>query len=270
MRHGIERGYFPAAGLAITTIPEHDLYTGLHTLVYGGADIAFGASTIVVETAYRGLDVRILAEAGWLGMRAAAIVVRGDGSVPALAALAGRTIGAPSTGSQGRLLAQARLDNDSEAVASDRVEWVPMDMPERAATRDVEAVVLREPWLIDAIDAHGFTALASLGDTSIIHPTSVYVAATAWAENHPDAVAAFQRALHRAARDLRQDRAALGDLAVRHLNITPGTSARMGIPIYPTSGPSVPQLQRIPDLMHRYGILAEPYRIAPLVVSPDP
>ncbi|MFI7121909.1 ABC transporter substrate-binding protein [Amycolatopsis sp. NPDC049868] len=274
LRHGIERGYFAAEGLTVTTIPEPDPYTGLHTLVDGGADIAFGGGTVVVEAAYRGLDVKILAEAGWLGDRAAAIVVRGDGTIPDLAALAGHTIGAPSPGSQDRILAHARLDNDSGAVPSDHVQWVPMDPPDHTASRlahkDADAVVLREPWLTDAIHAHGFTALAYLSDTSLLHPTSTYVATTAWAEQHPGAVTAYQRALHQAARDLRTDRAALNALAVRHLRITPDTAARLGIPLYPTHGPSVSQLQRIPNLMHRYGILAEPYRIAALVVSPDP
>ncbi|RSM80534.1 hypothetical protein DL991_10480 [Amycolatopsis sp. WAC 01375] len=271
---GVERGYFADEGLAVTVIAEHDQYTGVHTLVGGGADLAFGAGTIVVESAYRGLDVKILAEAGWLGERTAAIVVRGDGSVPDLAALAGRTIGAPSPGSQDRLLAQARLDNDSDAVPSARVEWVLMDMSERTASRlanrDADAVVLREPWLTDAVRAHGFIALAYLGDTSIIHPTSVYVATTGWTKKHPDAVAAFQRALHRAARDLQDDRAAFDALAARHLNLAPDTAARMGIPVYPTSGPSVLQLQRIPNLMQRYGILAEPYRVTPLVLASRP
>lgn len=264
---GIERGYFAAEGLAVTVVPDADQYRGLHTLADGGAEIAFGASSIVVESAKHGHDMRILAEAAWLGGRTAAIVVRGDGSVLDLAALAGRWIAAPSPGSQDRLLARARLDNDSAAAASNRVQWERTTAPEHRASqlanRDVDAAVLREPWLTDAIRAHGFTALAYLGTTNILFPTSTYVATSRWTDKHPDAVAAFQRALHRAAGA--SARPALDDLAVRHLHITPHTAARMDLPLYPTIGPSAAQLQRVPNLMHHYGILTGPFRVAPLV-----
>lgn len=41
----------------MTVFPDADQYRGLHTLADGDAEIAFGSSSIVVESAYRGLEV---------------------------------------------------------------------------------------------------------------------------------------------------------------------------------------------------------------------
>ncbi|MFD6072132.1 hypothetical protein [Amycolatopsis lurida] len=58
------RPFFAAAGLAVSAVPAPDPYVGLSTLAGGGADIAFGSATSMVEMAYQGLDIRVLAEAG--------------------------------------------------------------------------------------------------------------------------------------------------------------------------------------------------------------
>ncbi|MFK0249599.1 ABC transporter substrate-binding protein [Amycolatopsis azurea] len=267
LRLGVERGYFSAEGLTVTVLQEPDQCAGLHTLASGGAEIAFGASTVVVEAVYSGLRVTILAEAAWLAGRTAAIVVRDDGSVPDLAALTRRPVGAPHAGTQDRLLAQASLDNTSGAAPSNQVEWATMDMSEHIVTHladhDIDAAVIREPWLTDAIHTHGFTTLTYLAATNLLYPLSTYVATTTWADRHPDTVAAFQRALHQAARD--STRPAIDNLAVRQLPINPDTAARMDIPLFPPRGPSVSQLQRVSNLLQHYGIIAGPYRIAPLV-----
>ncbi|WP_340682742.1 hypothetical protein LCL61_29305 [Amycolatopsis coloradensis] len=90
-----------------------------------------------------------------------------------------------------------------------------------------------------------------LSDWLVHHLVTAYVATTAWTDNHPDAVPAFQRALHKVAKDLTEALGAREDLAVRHLYIAPDTATRMDFPVYPTSGPSVSQLQRVQNLMHR-------------------
>nr|WP_255355347.1 ABC transporter substrate-binding protein [Amycolatopsis sp. MJM2582] len=273
LRWAIDQGYFRAAGIEVTPVPAESGQAGIAKLQGGDADIAYaGDVAIISAVATGGLDLRVIAQAAMAGPETMWIMVRNDGSVPTVADLAGKRIAHNGVNGVSHMLTRAVMA--THKVDDSTVQWTRAnfpDIPGLLARKEIDAALLPEPYimaankqqlkpLIDPIKGGGF-------EQSI--PTGSYVVTAAWAQQHPAEIAAFQRALRRAAAEVTSKPEIVQQLAVREMKVDAGDAQLMKLPIFPLK-PSAVQLQRWADLMHSFGVIKQPVRMSDLVIAPPP
>ncbi|MFK0249615.1 hypothetical protein ACIQUM_33365 [Amycolatopsis azurea] len=100
-------------------------------------------------------------------------------------------------------------------------------------------------------------------------PTGSNVVTADWARQHPTEIAAFQKALSRAAKEATSKPEIVQQIAVREMKVDADDAPGMKMPIFPLA-PSGVQLQRWADLMDSYGVIDRPIRMADLFIASPP
>ncbi|UUV32241.1 ABC transporter substrate-binding protein [Amycolatopsis roodepoortensis] len=273
LRWAVEQGYFTDAGITVTQIPAESGQYGIDKLSSGDADIAYAGDVAIISAIANGrLELRVIAQAAMAGPENMWIMVRDDGSVPNVTDLAGKRIAHNGTNGVSHMLTRTVMA--THKVDTSTVRWTTAkfpDMPGLLERGEIDAALLPEPYvtpatkrhlkqLIDPVKGGGF-------EQSI--PTGSYVVTAAWAQQHPAEIAAFQRALRRAAAEVTSKPEIVQQLAVREMKVDAGDAQLMKLPIFPLS-PSAVQLQRWADLMHSFGVVKQPVRMSDLVIAPPP
>jgi ABC-type nitrate/sulfonate/bicarbonate transport system substrate-binding protein len=95
-------------------------------------------------------------------------------------------------------------------------------------------------------------------------PITAVVGSASWVRSHPHTVAAFLRAYQEGQRVADTDRAAVEQALVRHDGVTKVVAATMTLDTYPLVM-DVPVMQRVPDAMYEFGVIAKPYNITNMI-----
>jgi ABC-type nitrate/sulfonate/bicarbonate transport system substrate-binding protein len=102
-------------------------------------------------------------------------------------------------------------------------------------------------------------------------PFTGYIGSTQWVRSHPNAVAAFLRALDEGQQLADTDRQSVEQATEEYTDISPMVAAAMAIDSYPLEI-DVPQLQGVADSMFEFGLTPgakAPYQIAGMI-QPEP
>ncbi len=273
LRHAIARGYFTEQGLSVSLVDADSGQVGITKLMAGDADIAYAGDVAIISAiATSGLDLKVIAQAAMAGPESMWIMVRDGGSVPTVADLAGKRIAHNGNNGVSHMLTRTVLA--THKVDASTVQWTTakfQDMPGLLARGEVDAALLPEPYvrpatklhltpLIDPIKGGGFEGAIPIGS---------YVVKAGWAHQHPAEIAAFQRALRRAASEATSRPDIVQQIAVREMKVDAGDALCMKMPIYPLS-PSAVQLQRWADLMRSYGVIDQQITMAERIIAPPP
>jgi NitT/TauT family transport system substrate-binding protein len=130
---------------------------------------------------------------------------------------------------------------------------------------DIDAGFLTEPFITQAQRTAGAALVADTGTGSTVDfPTAGYGALGSFVSSAPKTVAAFQRAMAAATRDA-ADRKKIEPLMVKYAKIDADTAARTGL-LTLKSTLDARQLQRVPDLLLKTGVLAKPVDVSAMVV----
>jgi NitT/TauT family transport system substrate-binding protein len=261
-------GYFQREGLDVETTVAATGQASLTKLVSGEAEVAYSSYTPFFVAKSKGAaDIRLVADASSAGPRSTGVVALPASGIRSVADLAGRRIGISAPNTVADTLTKSVLaDNHVDASG---IKWVPLPLPNTAAALqngDIDAGFLTEPFITQARRSVGAELVADTGTGSTVDfPTAGYAALGSFASASPRTLAAFQRAMAAATRDALADRKKIEPLMVKYAKVDPATAAATGL-LTLKSTLDAQQLQRVPDLLLKTGVITTPVDAAAMVV----
>lgn len=261
-------GYFQREGLEVETTAATTGQVSLTKLISGEADIAYSSYTpfFVAKSKNVG-DIRIVSDASAAGPGSTAIVAMPTSPVKTVADLAGKRIGISAPNTIADTLTKSLLADNH--VDASRVQWVSLPLPNTAQAlknNDIDAGFLTEPFATEAKRSGAVVVADPATGTTANFPTAGYGTLGSFASSAPKTLAAFQRAMAAATRDAAADRAKIEPLMVKYAKVDADTAAHTGLLTF-RSEVDVRQLQRVPDLLLKTGVLSTPVDVAGMVVK---
>jgi NitT/TauT family transport system substrate-binding protein len=250
-----QRGYFTAEGLDVEfkTIPTAP--PAIAEMQAGKIDIMFGNYTSFFLAQAKGQKFRYVADGYQAKPKVFLVLTPPNSPIKKVSDLTGKKIGMISIKNISELTADSTLAANGVDPKTVTMVQVPNDQQVAAAkTGKVDAVFMIEPFLSQAQQNDGFVTLfdAAAGQTADI-PIGGWASTSAWAQKNPKTVAAFQRAMQRAATDA-ADRQLLEQVVPTYTKIDAKTASIITFGAYPTTLNKT-RLQRVVDLMTTYHLL---------------
>jgi len=257
-------GLFSKQGLHVTIEKIASSQAVITEQLKGQVDISAGSYVAYIAAQAAGARFRILAEASTLKPGARMLVVTAASHITSLASLAGKKIGVNGTNSIGTLLVSALLAENE--ISPGKVHFITDPagfpaMPRQLQTGGWGAAFLAEPYVTIAEQDYGDQDLADLdqGATEDF-PIDGYVATQAWAEQHPQATAAFERAIQEGQVIADTDPKAVQTAIGESDDLPPVVTAVMALPGFPTGPVDAQNIQRVAEVMLEFGVLGSQYR----------
>lgn len=262
-----QRGFFAAEGLDVTIVPTTGSGPVMADLLNGRLDINFGNYVSFIAAQANGAaSLRILAEGNNATAHEQEIVVLPHSPVTSVAGLRGKTIGVNALANVATLIVSSVLAENGVPPSVVSLVAIPFPaMGAALAARRIDAAWLVEPFLTEAEIRYGAEAVAD-GDQGATQnfPVSGYATTTAWVRRFPMTAAAFLRALNRGQQVADTSRPVVEQVLPRYIGITRQVAALVVTGNFPT-GVDVVEIQRVADIMHQFGMLKQPFNVAPMI-----
>lgn len=258
-----DEGLFARQGLHVTITTIASTKAVIASQLNGQVDIGAGSYVGYVAAQAAGARFRILAEASTLRPHTRVLLTTAGSRITTLAGLVGKKIAVNGTGSIGTLLISALLAENG--IAPTKVRFVTdkqgfPDMAGQLQRGHWDAAFLAEPYASKAEEDYGQVELADLDQGATLNfPIAGYVATQAWARQHPQAAAAFVRAIEEG-QALAEDNPSAARVSVGKSDQLPGeVTAVMALPDFPVGPVDEQRMQRTADAMLQFGLLARQY-----------
>ncbi|MGE5286280.1 MAG: ABC transporter substrate-binding protein [Micromonosporaceae bacterium] len=263
-----QRGLFAAQGLHVKIVPAISSETVIADQLRGKYDITLGnyVSYIQWET-LRHARLRILCESSVMQPRTQELLVPPSSPIRSIDQLKGKKIGVNVPNNIIVLLVSSVLA-DSGIKPSD-VHLVPIPFPFMAGAlkaHKIDAAEMPEPFVTATQVSIGAQTLfdADQGATQNL-PIAGVVVTQAWAKRYPRTAAALRRAVEEGQAIADTNRSAVEKAMVKYVpHMTPQAAALLAEDNYPLGIKKV-RIQRIADLMLRFGLLKHPFDVTPML-----
>lgn len=264
----ISEGYFEDEGLTVATENAQGGAALVPALVSGELDLIFSNYVSLFLAEREGLGLRVVAEANRAAPGFSSVSVLPDSPIQSAADLAGATIAVNTLNNIGSLSINAVLE--SEGVDTSGIQYLEVPFPDMGATLergDVDAIWVVQPFtsaVANTLDARSVIDPFSGPIDGL--PVAGYAVTAEFAEENPNTVAAFQRALERATEEIAGNPDAVAEVLPTYTQLTPEAAAGLDLPEY-VAVPDAEELQRVADLMAEGGVLPEPLDVDSIVVT---
>jgi NitT/TauT family transport system substrate-binding protein len=258
----IDKGYFKAEGLNIELSTGGKGSANIDNIIGGSIDIGLASyPPSIMPVAKKAADLKIVSDAVATTENLFLLVVKKDGTINNLKGLEGRKIAVSSPGGIAELALRSQLKIAGVNAGKDQYLSMPFaDMPSALERGNVDAAIMNEPFLTQALQSSGVQKLLTpFSGRTADFPTSGWIANKKFTDENPKTVAAFQRAMVKAVGDT-QDRKVVEESVVKYVQVPPNVASLMTMPIYPTSTDAT-RLQRVVDLMVEVGELKPEQKI---------
>jgi NitT/TauT family transport system substrate-binding protein len=247
-------GLFRAAGLRVRIESAASAADVVPGLLSGSVNVALGQWTSALAAAQDGVHLTAIAPGNDGGPGLEELVTGSWSKITSLKQLAGQTIAINALSGLTQVLAEDALGAAGVRPSQVRFTAVPFpDMAAALAKGEVGAAFMIQPYLTaDKAQVRELQDIYAV--TSRSFPLTGYFSARSWAEGHQGALAAFVKALARGQQIAATDRAAVDAAMVRYTGVSAATASVMALGTFPTSL-QAPQLERVAELMRRYGLL---------------
>ena len=264
-------GYFPLVHTAsVVNAEEHDLFAAedldvtlattsggaqaIPALVSGEFDITYGNYTSVFLAAQQGLPLQLVA-GNDIGGDDHSVLVTGDSPIQGPADLAGKRIAVNNllnigTVAINTVLADAGVDPGSVTY----IELPLPDMQPALERGDVDAIWQVEPFQANALAAGDRIVLPMFAGPTEGMPVAGWVTTKQFAQENPEALEAFQRALEASMAELQDDRARLVELVPTYTQVPAEVVEQVAMPTW-TAELDTERLQEIADYMLEYELI---------------
>jgi NitT/TauT family transport system substrate-binding protein len=263
-------GYFAAEGLHVSLEPIQGGAVAVPKLVSGELDLSWVGWPSAIRAQAQGLsDFRLLPEGYSTTSGSFQIMTLPDSTITGPHDLAGRTIATNTIKSITDLMARSAMQ--SAGVDASTVGFLELPFPDMISAlqnHQIDGAILPEPFITLAKDQ--LKAVPVLDVTS--GPTAglsiAGIASTAkWAQQNPNTLAAFERALSKAQAEM-ADRAVVEKVLPSYTSIKPDAVSQLALGSWPTRvQPS--ELQRVSDLMQQFGVLNHYFDVGPMLKLAD-
>ncbi|MGX7825550.1 ABC transporter substrate-binding protein [Actinokineospora sp. 24-640] len=271
LHYAIEKGYFKDEGLEVEAVAVPNGQAAINGIMNGSLDITFStyAATFIAQSRRVG-DFRIVAD----GLAAKAnhlmVMAAPNSSVKKAADLSGKKIAITAKNTFTDLAPMAVMK--VQGIDYSTVEWIEMPLPQMIESMEkgtVDAAVLVEPFVTNSMKKIGAVPVldAASGPTAEL-PMSGYMAVGGegkFATSSPNTIAAFQRALARAAAES-TDRSKMEPMFVKYAKIDEETAKLVTISTYSTSL-EANRIQRVANLLEEFGAIKGHLDVQPMLVN---
>jgi len=250
----IDSEYFKAEGLNVELSTGQKGSDNLNNVMGGSVDIGLASyPPAILAQAKKTAELKIVWDAVTTTENLFLLVVKKDSAVKDLSQLDGKKIAVSSKGGIGELALRSQFK--LHGLNFPKESFVPMafgDMPSALDRGNVDAAIMNEPFLTQALQKNGVTKLLTpfTGATADF-ATSGWVASKKFTDANPKTVAAFQRAMAKAVAAT-QNRKTVEDSVVKYQKVDGGIAALMTLAVYTTSTDPT-RFQRVVELMHQVG-----------------
>jgi NitT/TauT family transport system substrate-binding protein len=256
-------GLFRQAGLNVTIKALATPAALVAAILQGHADVASDQYTAYINAdAQRRAPIRILAAGYSLGARVQQIMVAPRSKIATVPGLKGATIAVDAVKSETTDLLYTLLATYGIAPSQVHVVSVPFPaMPGELAAGKVGAIYEIEPYVTEAAEQAGDMELADI-DTGAASglPIDGYGVLASWSARYPRTARAFARAILRANVIAATSPGQLQRALNSALRLNPNVGDVMATGTFPTAT-NAAQLQRVANLMLRYGQLSRPFSV---------
>jgi NitT/TauT family transport system substrate-binding protein len=262
----LDRGLFARQGLHVTIEPIASSQAVIAAQLKGQVDIGAGSYIPYIAAQAAGARFQVLAEASTLRPDTRVLVTTANSPIVTVGGLVGRKIGVNGTNSIGTLLISVLLADHGISPAGVRLVTDPQGFPAMPAQLQAgawSAAFLAEPYVTFAGAKYGDRVLADLDQGSAVNfPIDGYVATTAWAQEHPNAAAAFVRAIEAAQLMADTDPPTAQAAIAKYDNLGPLVTTSMALSGYPVGPVNEARIQRTAAAMLKFGLLDARYAAA--------
>jgi NitT/TauT family transport system substrate-binding protein len=260
-------GLFARAGLHVTIKSTADTSADIPALLHGRVDVLSGQYTTYIAADATGVArMRILAAGYALGPDVQEIMTRTGSRIRSVPDLKGATIAVNAVNSVTTDLLYATLAPYGVTQAEVHVLAVPFPaMPAALASGRVTAIYEVEPYVTEAAENDGDTAVIDIdGGATLGFPINGYGVLAAWAAKYPNTAAAFARAIQQGNTIAQTNPTARQRAIQTSLHLPKEVTEVMAAGTYPTAL-EPRQIQRVANLMLRYGQLRRSFSVAPII-----
>jgi NitT/TauT family transport system substrate-binding protein len=254
-------GLFRQQGLNVTIRFAPAGQLAVSSTLNGTSDICSADYvTYIDDELYEDADLRIISEASSLEPHELSMFVAPYSDVKSLAGLEGRTVAVTAPGDISTLLVRALLAENG--VRSRLVNIQPgfplQNVAAEVADGRADAAPIPEPFASEGEQQYGLQELTDVDQGATTNfPLDGYAVTQAWAQQYPNTLAAFVRALQQGQEIADTDRSAVEAAIEKYLSISPETASVIALPDYPLSVDPT-QLQRVVNEMVQFSLLPRP------------
>jgi NitT/TauT family transport system substrate-binding protein len=266
-----QRGYFKEEGLEVEVKSLPGGAAAVPGLANGELQFAFGNYVSFFTAQAKGvLDTKLVADA-YQATPGMFLIMRGrDSTVTKPLDLAGKKIAVNTKSNIVELTARSALE--AAGVDPKTVTFTEIPFPDMQAAverKNVDAAFMVEPYITQAQRSAGMTPLldAATGATQDM-PIAGWATSAKFAQSSPKTTAAFQRAIVKGQRDA-ADRRVVEQTVPSYAKVDKDTASLMNLGSWPTSLSAV-RMQRVVDLMKKYGVLDKEINLETMIFAPSP
>lgn len=267
-----KNGYFSAEGLDVTLVNKPSGPDVISGVLGGDADFGFATYPVLVQAQLKTqgrTNLRVVADASAAKPDTTAVVVKKGSPLTRAEDLKGKRIAVTARGTMADLAVMAGLR--AAKVDWSTVEWKQIgfaDMLPKLEDGEIDAAFFAEPYVTIAQAQAGVTTVFQplTGALDGI-PLGGYMSTEQFTNNNPKTLAAFQRAIRRAAAEAAtpQGDSEVKQTMVDNANVKPDIAPVIHLPTYPLTVDAT-RLQRVPDLMQQFGLIGQKFDIKPMVL----
>lgn len=264
------KGAFEDEGLTIKPETVQSGAVAIPKLAAGELDATFGNWVSFMRAQDKGvIDMKFISESYISTPNSNfAVITAPDSGINGVKDLAGKTIAVNALANINELLLRTVLDaNDVDFKSVKLVELPFPEMANAIATKQVDAASTIDPFVTNAQKTIGAKIVVDMTGTGPAEnfPLSGFAVTKKFADENPNTVAAFQRALLKG-QQLAGDRKNVEEALPKYARMDPETAAIVRIGQYPTTiDPK--RLQRVADLLLTNGMISKKLEVSKLVIA---
>ncbi|ALG08041.1 hypothetical protein AOZ06_14935 [Kibdelosporangium phytohabitans] len=271
IRLAMDNGHFKAEGLDVKLTTGAKGSANIQNVIGGTADIVLTSyPPAITPVAKKVAELKVVADAITTTEDLFLLVVKKDGPITKVTDLVGKKIAVSSPGGIGELALRSQMKIHGIDITKEQYQSTSFaDMPTLLNNNDVQAAIMNEPFLTEALQKAGVTKLISpFSGSTADFPTSGWIATRKFVDENPRTVAAFQRAMAKAVTDA-QGRDAVEKVVIKYIGVKDNVAKLMTLPTF-SSSTDPRRFQRVVDLMVATGELKETERVdmQTMVIAP--
>ena len=256
-----ELGYFEEEGLTLTTEVMQNAAAIVPGVMNGQVQFGSAALAPVISAASEGLPLVFVANGGDVALTAeddqSRLVVAAGSPITSPKDLDGKVVAVNALQAMGELVTRQVIDDDGGDATT--VTFVALPFPDMAAAverGDADAALLVEPFSSGALAA-GLVSIATPFYDVLVPGASTagFFTSQQFIQQAPNTVAAFTRALDRAAEAAAADPQLIRDVLIKYGKVDPAVAAAIKLPGY-SAGVSMEAVDRFIEVMVGQGFLS--------------
>ncbi|WP_240974629.1 ABC transporter substrate-binding protein [Crystallibacter degradans] len=261
-----ESGIFADNGLDVELVPTQGGAAAIPALVSGSVDLMYTNYTSALLAVEQGLPIRLVA-GNDVGKADHGIFVAKDSGIETVADLNGKTFAVNNLQNIGTVAINSLLED--AGMQTSNVKLVEMPYPDMQAALErgaVDAIWQVEPFQASATAA-GLVKIGDLFTGPVADmPVGGWITTEKFAQENPEAIAAFQESISASAEELQGNRERLVELVPTFTKVTADVVEAIEMPRF-QGELDTQQLQKTADLMFEYKIIDSELDIASLVAE---